>query len=129
MYEIKHPEQTTYWIAYTNTDIFGYGICTPEQQLYSGQPYLWTTLSEDEWILELQTEFGVLYPDLPSGEVWGYQYNNEADGLIDVNKLTEADYTTALEYSTDYSFWYIVYQEGMQDVLGENPTHFQVSDN
>jgi len=57
MYEIKHPEQTTYWIAYTNTDIFGYGICTPEQQMYSGQPFLWTTLSEEEWIYKLETEF------------------------------------------------------------------------
>ena len=58
----------------------------------------------------------------------GYKYDNEADGLIDVNALTQADYETALEYSTDYSFWYIVYQEGMQDVLEENPTHFKVSE-
>ena len=118
----------TYWIAYTNTEIFSYGYVDPDQELNSGQPYLYQTTNEDEWILELRVEFGVLYPDLPSGEVWGYQYDNEADGLIDVNALTQADYTTALEYSTDYSFWYIVYQEGMQDVLEENPTHFKVSE-
>ena len=60
MYEIKHPEQTTYWIAYTNTDIFSYGICTPEQQMYSGQPFLWTTLSEAEWLYQLKTEFNTI---------------------------------------------------------------------
>jgi hypothetical protein len=125
---IEFPEVRTYWIAYTNTEIFSYGYVDPDQELNSGQPYLYQTTNEDEWILELRVEFGVLYPDLPSGEVWGYQYDNEADGLIDVNALTQADYTTALEYSTDYSFWYIVYQEGMQDVLEENPTHFIVSE-
>ena len=126
--EIKFPSETTYFIAYTNTEVFGYGIVNPDQEMQTGQPYLYQTTNEGEWILELRVEFGVLYPDLPSGEVWGYQYDNEADGQIDVNALTQADYETALEYSTDYSFWYIVYQEGMQDVLEENPTHFKVSE-
>lgn len=63
MYEIKHPEQTTYWIAYTNNDIFGYGILTPEEQLYTGQPYLWTTLNQEEWIYKLEHDFNVI-PEL-----------------------------------------------------------------
>ena len=56
-YEIKFPAQDTYWIAYTNTDIFGYGVCTPEQEMVTGQPYLWTTLSKAEWVEKLITEF------------------------------------------------------------------------
>jgi hypothetical protein len=56
-YEIKFPSETTYFIAYTNTDIFAYGIVTPEQEMTTGQPILWTTLSEAEWIYKLETEF------------------------------------------------------------------------
>jgi hypothetical protein len=126
---INFPEVRTYWIAYTNTEIFSYGYIDPDQELNSGQPYLYQTTNEDEWILELQTEFGVLYPDLPSGEVWGYQYDSEENALIDQYNLAQADIQASVEYSTDFNFWYIVYQEGMQDVLGEPPTHFEVSDN
>jgi hypothetical protein len=126
---INFPEVRTYWIAYTNTEIFSYGYIDPDQELNSGQPYLYQTTNEDEWILELQTEFGVLYPDLPSGEVWGYQFDSEENALIDQYNLAQADIQASVEYSTDFNFWYIVYQEGMQDVLGEPPTHFQVSDN
>jgi hypothetical protein len=126
---INFPEVRTYWIAYTNTEIFSYGYIDPDQELNSGQPYLYQTTNEDEWILELQTEFGVLYPDLPSGEVWGYQYDSEENALIDQYNLAQANIQASVEYSTDFNFWYIVYQEGMQDVLGEPPTHFQVSDN
>jgi hypothetical protein len=126
---INFPEVRTYWIAYTNTEIFSYGYIDPNQELNSGQPYLYSTTDEDEWILELRTEFGVLYPDLPSGEVWGYQYDQEADALIDQNTLAQADIEAPVEYSTDFNFWYIVYQEGMIEVLQENPTHFAVTEN
>ena len=56
-YDIIYPEQTTYFIAYTNTDIFAYGIVEPNQEMTTGQPILWTTLDEAEWILKLETEF------------------------------------------------------------------------
>jgi hypothetical protein len=56
-YEIKFPEQTTYFIAYTDNLIFGYGIVEPTQEMTTGQPYLWTTLSEAEWVYKLETEF------------------------------------------------------------------------
>jgi hypothetical protein len=56
-YEIKYPKETTYFIAYTDNLIFGYGIVTPEQEMTTGQPFLWTTLSEAEWIYKLETEF------------------------------------------------------------------------
>ena len=55
--EIKFPSETTYFIAYTNTEIFGYGIVNPEQEMQTGQPILWTTLNEAEWIYKLETEF------------------------------------------------------------------------
>ena len=55
--EIKFPSETTYFIAYTNTEIFGYGIVNPEQEMQTGQPILWTTLNEAEWVEKLKTEF------------------------------------------------------------------------
>ena len=57
MNEIKFPEQTTYFIAYTSKEIFAYGIVEPEQEMVTGQPNLWTTFDEVEWILKLETEF------------------------------------------------------------------------
>ena len=60
MSEIKHPTETTYFIAYTDTNIFGYGIITPEQVMDSGQLYLYTTLNEEEWLKELLTKFNTI---------------------------------------------------------------------
>ena len=57
MSEIKHPTEITYFIAYTDTLIFGYGIVTPEQTMNSGQPLLYTTLIEADWLNELLTVF------------------------------------------------------------------------
>ena len=56
-YDIIYPEQTTYFIAYTDTDIFAYGIVESNQEMTTGQPILWTTLNEAEWVLKLKTEF------------------------------------------------------------------------
>lgn len=56
-YDIIHPEQTTYFIAYTNTDIFAYGIVKSDQEMTTGQPILWTTLDEAEWVEKLENEF------------------------------------------------------------------------
>lgn len=56
-YEIKYPSETTYFIAYTNTEIFAYGIVHSDQEMTTGQPILWTTLSEVEWVYKLETEF------------------------------------------------------------------------
>jgi hypothetical protein len=116
---IEFPEVRTYWIAYTNTEIFSYGYIDPDQELNSGQPYLYQTTNEDEWILELQTEFGVLYPDLPSGEVWGYQYATEQAGQEALQEI-EGEFPNAqLNYDATGNFWYIVYEDGMQAILGE----------
>jgi hypothetical protein len=56
-YDIIYPEQTTYFIAYTNTDIFAYGIVESNQEMTTGQPILWTTLNEAEWVEKLENEF------------------------------------------------------------------------
>ena len=58
--EIKFPSEITYFIAYTNTEVFGYGIVTSEQEMQTGQPILWTTLSEAEWIYKLETDFNTI---------------------------------------------------------------------
>jgi hypothetical protein len=63
--EIKFPSETTYFIAYTNTEIFAYGIVTLEQEMTTGQPILWTTLNEAEWVYKLETEFNTNpFPEL-----------------------------------------------------------------
>ena len=56
-YGIIYPEQTTYFVAYTNTDIFAYGIVESNQEMTTGQPILWTTLDEAEWIEKLENQF------------------------------------------------------------------------
>jgi hypothetical protein len=56
-HEIKYPTQTTYWIAYTNTEIFGYGECTQEQQMTTGQPFLFQTTDKEQWIEKLKNDF------------------------------------------------------------------------
>jgi hypothetical protein len=61
-YDIIYPEQTTYFIAYTNTDIFAYGIVESDQEMTTGQPILWTTTDEAEWLYKLETEFNTI-PD------------------------------------------------------------------
>jgi hypothetical protein len=55
--EINKPSSLTYFIAYTNTEIFGYGIVDSEQVMTTGQPFLYTTLVESEWEYKLETEF------------------------------------------------------------------------
>ena len=62
MNEIKYPKETTYFIAYTDTTTFAYGIVNSDQVMDSGQPLLYTTLSEKEWLEELLTKFHTI-PD------------------------------------------------------------------
>lgn len=57
MHEIKRPEHTTYWIAYTNNEIFAFDICRPEQQMITGQPYLYQTTDREAWVQTLINDF------------------------------------------------------------------------
>ena len=49
--------QKTYWIAYTDTTMFRYGTVEPGEFLTSGQPYIWSSTIEEEWLSELLTKF------------------------------------------------------------------------
>jgi hypothetical protein len=57
MHEIKFPTQTTYFIAYTDSDIFAYGEVNPDQQMTTGQPYLYQTTDREEWVQTLINDF------------------------------------------------------------------------
>ena len=63
-HEIKYPAQTTYFIAYTDTTVFNYDLVNPDQVMTTGQPYLWTSLSESEWLKELLNVFNTI-PEPP----------------------------------------------------------------
>ena len=57
-FEIHYPEETTYWIFWTDKiSKFVYGWTEPNQVTDTNQPNYWTTLSEEEWIEKLETEF------------------------------------------------------------------------
>tara|TARA_R110002020_G_scaffold150_5_gene768 strand:- start:411 stop:611 length:201 start_codon:yes stop_codon:yes gene_type:complete len=63
-YEIKYPTEPTYFIAYMDTDIFAYGLVHSNQVMDTGQDFLWTSLSESEWLEELLTVFHTI-PEPP----------------------------------------------------------------
>jgi hypothetical protein len=52
--EIKFPEQLTYFIAYTDYDVYASGIVDVDQEMTTGQPFLYQTTVEAEWIEELK---------------------------------------------------------------------------
>ena len=113
---INFPEVRTYWIAYTNTEIFSYGYIDPNQELNSGQPYLYSSTDMNAWVLELQEEFNVAYPDLPSEYTWGYMYSTKEEAQEAADKLLE--YSVSLVYNELSDFWYFVYEPGMEEILG-----------
>jgi hypothetical protein len=57
MNEIKFPLQTTYFIAYTDKDIFAYGAVESDQEMTTGQPYLYQTTNREEWVQTLIKDF------------------------------------------------------------------------
>jgi hypothetical protein len=57
MQQIKFPTQTTYFIAYIDSDIFAYGEISPKQQMTTGQPYLYQTTNREEWVDKLINDF------------------------------------------------------------------------
>ena len=56
-HQISFPTQTTYWIAYTDSSIFAYGECAPQQEMQTGQPLLFSTTNREEWVEKLYNEF------------------------------------------------------------------------
>ena len=47
-----------------DTDIFAYGLVHSNQVMDTGQDFLWTSLSESEWLEELLTVFHTI-PEPP----------------------------------------------------------------
>ncbi len=53
MITIEKPSETIYFIAYDSTEVFGYGVVTPDQILESPREYIFQTTNEEEWKTEL----------------------------------------------------------------------------
>jgi hypothetical protein len=62
MNEIKFPELKTYFIAYTDYEVFGYGEVEPFQEMVTGQPNLYKTTNKEDYINELK-KFNVTLPE------------------------------------------------------------------
>lgn len=56
--EINKPEVTTYFIVYQDESTFAYGEVSPNQQMTTGQPYLYQTTDLSEYELKLK-EFNI----------------------------------------------------------------------
>jgi hypothetical protein len=57
-FEIKYPEEKTYWIFWTDkTTKFVYGWTETNQVTDTSHPNWWSTLDEQEWIDKLETDF------------------------------------------------------------------------
>ena len=67
MKTINKPQETTYWIAYTDSNIFAYGEVESTQQMTTGQPYLFQTTDRLIWISKLINDFNT-DPDEQQGE-------------------------------------------------------------
>jgi len=60
-YEIKYPNQTTYWIFWTDkVSNFVYGFTNTNQQTETSYQNYWITLNQSEWLNKLKTEFNII---------------------------------------------------------------------
>jgi hypothetical protein len=117
MQEIKYPTQRTYFIAYTNDRICAWGTVDPDQEMTSGQPNLYQTTSEEQWLAELQNYY--VY--------WGYQFPS-LEIAETTKEMIDSYYgpeTAQISFAShnDPQFWYIL--GDFPEVLGE-PESFQV---
>jgi hypothetical protein len=120
MQEIKFPTQTTYFIAYTNDRVCAWGEVQPNQEMSSGQPNLYQTISEEEWREELpvyHVVWGYPYPSLESAE--------QAKEMVDSQYGPETAQVSFAAHN-DPEFWYIL--GDFPESLGE-PESFQVFPN
>jgi len=120
MREIKFPTEKTYFIAYTNDRLCAWGSVETNQEMSTGQPNLYSTTNENEWMAELQN-YNV---------VWGYQFNDEESALqakedIDQEYGEGTAIVNHAEYNTP-KFWYIL---GDFPIIEDDPTSFQVFPN
>lgn len=120
MKEIKFPTQKTYFITYTNDRICAYGVVEPDQEMVTGQPNLYQTINENEWLAELQNYF----------VFWGYQFCDEdsanfAKNNIDLKYGNNSAIINFAQYNNP-QFWYIL--GDFPEVMGDAES-FQVFSN
>jgi hypothetical protein len=118
--EIKFPTQTTYFIAYTNDRVCAWGEVQPSQEMTSGQPNLYQTISEEQWLAELQN-YHVF---------WGYTFQS-LESAEEAKKRVDSLYgpeTAQVSFAShnDTEFWYIL--GDFQETL-EKPESFRVFPN
>jgi hypothetical protein len=121
MSEIKYPTQTTYFIAYTNNRVCAWGVVEPNQEMSSGQPYLYQTINKNEWLLELNNYYvvwGYQFYNLETAETYKIMINNYYDS--DVAEIKYAEYNNP-------TFWYI--EGDFTDATKDEPVSFQVYPN
>jgi len=123
MQEIKYPTEKTYFIAYTNDRVCAWGSVNTDQEMSSGQPNLYQTTNETEWLNELQN-FNVFL---------GYVYNKE-QSAITFKKAIDYVYgegTATINFAqyNQPQFWYILGDfPDLLNMLGESEL-FQVFPN
>ena len=117
MQEIKYPTQRTYFIAYTNDRVCAWGTVDPDQEMSSGQPNLYQTTDEAQWLAELQNYH----------VVWGYVYYNINSADTDKYRIDsvygEGAAVVSFAEHNDPQFWYIA--GDFPETNGE-PESFQV---
>jgi hypothetical protein len=120
MQEIKYPTQKTYFIAYTNDRLCVWGSVNPDQEMSSGQPNLYQTTDESEWMSELQN-FHVKLGYMSSKQEIAYTDKEIIDSIYGVGSAI----INFAEFN-EPQFWYIL--GDFPDALGE-PESFQVFPN
>lgn len=120
MSEIKYPNETTYYISYTNSRVCSWGVVMTTQQMSSGQPNLYQTTNKTEWLAELQNYF----------VFWGYQFYDEdsanfAKNNIDLKYGNNSAIINFAQYNNP-QFWYIL--GDFPEVMGDAES-FQVFSN
>jgi hypothetical protein len=117
MVQILFPSVLTYFIAYTDSKKCAWGKVKPTQQMQSGQPKLYQTTVEGEWLAELQNFY----------VKWGYRFNKEADAIAAAKKVNDkyGQGTVTVQYAeyNNPKFWYIL--GSFTDLLNQ-PVSFQV---
>lgn len=121
MQEINHPIEKTYFIAYTNNRVCAWGSVNPDQEMSSGQPNLYQTTNETQWLAELQNYH----------VVWGYRFYNIETAEATKNMINsyynediaEVKYA---EYNNP-TFWYI--EGNFTEATEDEPESFQVFPN
>lgn len=104
MVSIHFPENTTYFICYSDNKKASWGKIEPTQKMDSGLQYLYQTTDEALWLEELKKHY----------VVEGYRFKTEEQGLrfktaiLNHYKDSTPELLSAPIEGTENSFWYIL---------------------